>query len=177
METMWHHFWKFGNRYLLAVALIINEQNYLEKRVVRNSYYQKTVFQTIEFKLQDVLSLYQIIFPCYQPLNNTSEHKTGIIGQPLHHFASLHDRILLGKRLYSIIFKDQNVLKRLTDWAADHPHTGSRKDYGDWFKEWKLIPYFVDQKEQVDGEIYHAYCEALEKIELAVMAKTSIFKW
>jgi hypothetical protein len=228
METMWNHFWKQGDRYRLALALIINEQSYLEQRVIRNPYYQKTVIQTIEFKLQDVLCLNQILFPCYQPSENTSSPKTGIIGQTLQHFDSLHERILLGKRLYAIMFNDRHVLKRIQDWAADHPHTGSRKDYwphlfndvneslpgvpykrrtdhcrlrkdaariyspallhawghveqekaeeGDWFKDWKIIRYFEEQQEQVNGEIYHDYCETLEKVELAVMAKTSIFK-
>ncbi|WP_199622589.1 DUF2515 family protein [Paenibacillus alkalitolerans] len=45
------------------------------------------------------------------------------------HFSSLHDRILLEKRLYSIIFKDPDLWRRVFAWAANHPHTGSRKDY------------------------------------------------
>ncbi|WP_248924414.1 DUF2515 domain-containing protein [Paenibacillus hamazuiensis] len=227
METIWNHFWKVGNRYLLAVALIINEQSYLEQRVIQNPYYQKNVLQTIEFKLQDVLSLNQIIFPHYRHMEATSPQATDIIGQTLRHFASIQDRIELGKRLYSIMFKDPDTLRRIVSWASDHPHTGSRKDYwphlfndvneslpgapyqrrtdhcrlretaarifspslryawghvqheqaerGDWFKDWKIIRYFVENNEQVNGEIHHAYCETLEKVELAVMAKTSIF--
>lgn len=31
METMWNHFWKTDNRYTLTIAMIINEQSYLEK--------------------------------------------------------------------------------------------------------------------------------------------------
>ncbi|TBL81794.1 DUF2515 domain-containing protein [Paenibacillus thalictri] len=227
METMWNHFMKRGDRYSLAMALIINEQNYLEQRVICNEYYRKTVLQTIEFKMQDILSLNQILFPCYRDMKNTTS-TTVMVGQTLHHFASLHDRILLGKRLYSVIFNDPDVSRCITDWAADHPHTASRKDYwphlfndvneslpgvpykrktdhcrlrehaakiyspslryvwnhvehdkaevGDWFKDWKVIVYFLDPKEQVNGEIYDAYCETLEKIELAVMAKTALFK-
>ncbi|WP_409347210.1 DUF2515 domain-containing protein [Paenibacillus sp. MBLB4367] len=228
METMWNHFWKMGDRYLLAVALIINEQSYLEQRVIRNPYYQKNVTHTIEFQLQDLLSLNQILFPFYKRREHPSLQKTDIIGQTLHHFASLHDRIMLGKRLYSIIFHDPDKLRSISDWASKHPHTGSRKDYWphlfndvnesspsvpyerrlehcrlragaarfyspvlrhawsdvehekteeeDWFKDWKVVRYFLGQEEQTNGQIFHAYCDTLEKLELAVLAKTSLFR-
>lgn len=228
METIWNHFWKNGNPYLLAIALIVNEQSYLEQRVIRHPEYQKTVLQTIQFKLQDILGLNQILFPFYNSDEKESALSTGIIGQTLRQFASLHERIMLGKRLYAIIFNNSDLWRKVRDWASDHPHTGSRKDYWphlfndvnesvpgapykrrldhcrlresasrlyspalryawddvehekadgeDWFADWKIIRYFTDRENQTDGEIHHAYCETLEKIELAVMAKSTIFQ-
>ncbi|CCF12647.1 conserved hypothetical protein [Brevibacillus laterosporus GI-9] len=230
MEVMWDHFWKNGDRYLLAIALVINEQSYLEKRVIQNPYYQKAVLETKEFKVQDLLSLNQILFPCCNNMNKVPGQVPDLIGQTLHHFASLQERILLGKRLYSVLFGSSEILQGVINWAADHPHTGSRKDYWphlfndvnesvpstprtpykrrtddcqlkaganrlfspklqyawkniehgeaeieDWFEDWQILTYFINQEKNVNGEIYHKYCKTLEKIELAVMAKTAIF--
>ncbi len=60
METMWNHFWKTGNKKTLAIATIINEQNYLEKRVIQNVQFKKTVLNSIGFK-QIVLDLNSLI--------------------------------------------------------------------------------------------------------------------
>jgi hypothetical protein len=123
METIWNAFWQGQNLYMLTMALIINEQSYLEKRVIQSPIYKKEVFSTLEFKLQDFLSLSHILFP-YE--NNK---KLKLSGQTLHHFGSLHERILLGKRLYSILFNDQARLRMAVTWAYANPHTGSRSDY------------------------------------------------
>ncbi len=136
METMWNYFWQKGNFYVLAIALIINEQSYLEHRVVRNPHYQETVLKTLQFKLQDILSLNQIIFP----------YDGGIIGMTLHHFSSLHERILLGRRLYRLLFGKQETLEAIVRWSTDHPHTGSRKDY------WPHL--FHDLNESAASKIY-----------------------
>ncbi|WP_420489178.1 DUF2515 domain-containing protein [Neobacillus vireti] len=117
METIWDYFWKNPNTYILTIALVINEQNYLEKRVIQNSVYQKDVLNTLEFKLQDHLSFNHILFPY---------RKKSLAGQTLHQFQSLHERIVLGKRLYGVLFKKRDLFMK---WAKEHPHTGSRKDY------------------------------------------------
>ncbi|MFC4767815.1 DUF2515 domain-containing protein [Effusibacillus consociatus] len=129
MLTIWNHFWNYQDCYRLAIALVINEQSYLEQRVIQNPFYQKTVLKTVEFQLQDVLSLNQIIFPRYQQDGNGREEPPDLIGTTIHHFASLHERILLGKRLYALLFNRPAVLQSVLKWAAKHPHTGSRKDY------------------------------------------------
>jgi hypothetical protein len=120
METMWNHFWKNQDSYFLTVALVINEQSYLEKRMIQNSLYQKDVLTKFEFMLQDWLSFNHILFP-YQ--------EKDLAGQTLHQFESLNERILLGKRLYTVLFKNKERLKLVVKWAKSHPHTGSRKDY------------------------------------------------
>lgn len=70
--------------------------------------------------LQDLLSFNHILFPY---------GREELIGQTLHHFESLHERILLGKRLYFVLFNNKDLLSQVVAWARKHPHTGSRKDY------------------------------------------------
>ncbi len=123
METIWSYFWENRNTSILTIALIINEQSYLEKRVIQNPLYKNEVFNKLEFKLQDMLSFNHILFPY---MRNSVLH---LVGQTLHQFDSIHERILLGKRLYAVLFKDRELLKSAETWANSTPHTGSRKDY------------------------------------------------
>ncbi len=120
METIWNYFWRDRDTYILCIALVINEQSYLEQRVIQNPHYQKEVLNKIEFHLQDWLSFNQILFP--------SEGEN-LKGHTLHQFQSLHERILLGKRLYAVLYKNMDFSRQALDWAKRHPHTGSRKDY------------------------------------------------
>lgn len=126
METMWNDFWKTGNKKTLAIATIINEQNYLEKRVIQNVQFKKTVLNSIGFKLFDFFQFNHILFPFYE---NDKKQKVLLFGDTMKHFTSLHERILIGKRLYSLLFRDTHVLSQIISWAQHHPHTGSRKDY------------------------------------------------
>lgn len=214
METIWNHFWRNHDTYTLCIALVINEQSYLEQRVVQHPVYQKEVLNKFEFILQDLLSFNNILFP----------YDGGkLAGQTLHQFESLHERILLGKRLYSILFHNKDFLRQVVDWAKNHPHTGSRKDYwpqifnnvkeglpgltypirlkscqlrkgarrfyspklenawknviqpeaekGDWFDDYQVADYLVDDMENIDGEIKNEYCKTLERLEVAALAK------
>jgi hypothetical protein len=120
METIWNYFWRKRDSYILSIALVINEQNYLEKRVIQNPIYQKGVLDTLEFKLQDILSFNHILFPY---------RKKSLAGQTVHQFQSLHERILVGKRLYAVLFQKKELLNQFVQWAKAHHHTGSRKDY------------------------------------------------
>ncbi|PFJ91340.1 hypothetical protein COI97_25560, partial [Bacillus cereus] len=126
METMWNDFWKTGNKKTLAIATIINEQNYLEKRVIQNAHFKKTVLNSIGFKLFDFFQFNHILFPFYE---NDKKQKVLLFGDTMKHFTSLHERILIGKRLYSLLFRDTHILSQIISWAEHHPHTGSRKDY------------------------------------------------
>lgn len=123
METIWNHFLRYGDRYILTIALIINEQSYLEKRVIQNPFFKKEVLDTVEFKLQEFFSLTYILFP-YR-----SVEKLRLAGQTIRHFDSLNERIKLGKRLYSLLFQNKDRLIQSLEWANSQPHTGSRQDY------------------------------------------------
>ncbi|WP_234987173.1 DUF2515 domain-containing protein [Bacillus sinesaloumensis] len=220
METIWNYFWEKRDTYILTVGQIINEQKYLELRILSNPTYKKEVLNTLQFKLQDLFDLNHILFPF------EDKGKVHFIGQTLHHFKQVQERILLGKRLYFILFSDITRLNSVEAWAMRVPHSGSRKDYWphifnnvdeglpgtllksrvksceltkgspriysprldmawknrkhrppeteDWFKDWQVIRYLVDDIENVDGEILHEYCKTLEKFELAAIAKKAI---
>ncbi|MCA0982844.1 DUF2515 domain-containing protein [Halobacillus yeomjeoni] len=142
MIPNWKHFWEHQSSSLLTTALIINEQNYIENRVVHNSLYKDTVVETLSFKLQDLFDMNQILFPF-------DEKKTKLVGDTVHHFSSLHDRISIGIVLYKLLFSEK--LEAIVSWAGDHPHTGSRKDY------WPEV--FNDVKETLPGESAEKPCK------------------
>jgi hypothetical protein len=126
METMWRYFWHSGDCYTLAIALVINEQSYLEKRLIQNNHFKKTVTDTVSFKMYDFLRLNNILFP-YCAEEKTE--KTSLAGATSRHFTSLHERILFGKKLYSLLFQREKILAGVLKWAHERSHTGSRKDY------------------------------------------------
>ncbi|MDM5155705.1 DUF2515 family protein [Bacillus sp. DX1.1] len=143
METMWNHFWRTSNHYTLAIATIINEQSYLEKRVIQNAHFKRTVLNSVGFKFFDFFRFNHILFPFYE---DKTKQKILLFGDTMTHFTSLHERILLGKRLYSLLFRNENILSKVVNWAHDHPHTGSRKDY------WPHL--FSDINESFSREFY-----------------------
>jgi hypothetical protein len=120
VEFIWNYFWSHRDSQILTFGLIINEQNYLETRVVQNSIYKNKVLNTPQYLFQDLLSFTQILFPYKDK---------GLVGETVHHFHSLNERVLIGKRLYNILFKNSQLFNGVRDWALKHPHTGSRKDY------------------------------------------------
>jgi hypothetical protein len=137
MEAIWEGYWKTRNDYLLTVGLIVNEQNYIENRLMKSSYFKHEVLDSIEFKIQELLSFNQILFPY------SVKEKTKLIGQNVNQFESLHERIMIGKKLYFLLFSDKQRLQALQNWAITNPHTGSRKDF------WPHL--FNDIKEYAPG--------------------------
>ena len=222
METMWCYFWRSGDQSALAIAMVINEQSYLEKRLIQNHHYKKIVTGTISFKMYDFLNLNNTIFPY---VAGDKMEKASLTGAALRYFTSLHERILFGKKLYSLLFQQEKILSEVLKWSYEHPHTGSRKDYWpdlfndvnesfprslykrrvkncelrkgaerlyspplkyawpntpheeadseDWFEDWHVLDY-VHEEVSLDGEILNNYCNTIEKIELAVMAKEAL---
>nr|WP_276561194.1 DUF2515 domain-containing protein [Bacillus paramycoides] len=168
METMWNFFWKTGNKKTLAIATIINEQNYLEKRVIQNEYFKKNVLNSIGFKLFDFFQFNHILFPFYESKMNP---KTLLIGDTMKHFTSLHERILLGKRLYALLFHDDRTLSQVTHWAGTHPHTGSRKDY------WPHL--FSSVNESFSREFYKRRIKRcqLKKDSYRIYSPALIYAW
>ena len=126
METMWRYFWHSGDSYTLAIAMVINEQSYLEKRLIQNDHFKKNVTGTVSFKMYDFLRLNNILFPYFA---GGKGEKTSLVGATSRYFTSLHERILFGKKLYSLLFQREKILDGVLKWAHERPHTGSRKDY------------------------------------------------
>lgn len=124
MESIWHYFWQERNLAVLTAGLIVNEQNYIEQRVIQNLLFQQKVIHSLEFKLQDLLHLNQILFPSL-PVGST---QPPLFGLTVQRFTSLANRIEIGKRLYRLLFHPSR-LKGFSQWAKLQPHTGSRNDY------------------------------------------------
>lgn len=138
-QALWNHFWKAGDCELLAAGLIVNEQQHLEVQVMQNESYKKTVLDTLPFTFQELLSLNQILFPC-----QGDKRPLRLVGESVSHFASLLERISLGKRLYVLLFREEKNLASVLAWASRQPHTGSRKDF------WPHL--FHDIKEGLPGK-------------------------
>lgn len=128
MQAIWNHFWKTTDKELLTIGLIINEQNYLEEQVMKEPDYQNSVVRTIPFALQELLQLNMILFP-HRKVADEQGSSLQLAGERVFHFASLSERISLGKRLYSLLFGGQKRQEAAYTWALEQPHTGSRKDY------------------------------------------------
>ncbi|MGG4497317.1 DUF2515 family protein [Brevibacillus reuszeri] len=229
MRAVWNHFWKKGDLDQLAIALIINEQNFLEKHVMNSPQYQSTVLKTMPFTLQELLQLNQILFPYQADQESENQRPLRIIGRNVSHFASLIERITLGKSLYALLFRTSDYLAGVRSWAERKVHTGSRKDFWPqlfhdvnetvpgrsyqkrivncqikpgasrfyspslrqaWKKVEHSLPADLDwyhgQVEAIHGlvlseasvqtaEMSELYCQTLEKIELAVVARGKIF--
>ncbi|GEO26013.1 hypothetical protein AAC03nite_17980 [Alicyclobacillus acidoterrestris] len=125
MPPVWDWFMQTHDSSLLTHALIINEQNFIEARVVQNAKYAEKVLFTPEFQTQSMLGLNQVVFP-YR------EEETGAIrlaGTGVAQFASLDARIATGKKLYRILFHKPALCQAIVAFATAIKHTGSRADY------------------------------------------------
>ena len=101
---------------------------------------QNEVVGKLEFTLQDILSMNQILFPYF---NETKA--IAFCGKTIHHFEDLNSRISIGKSLYSILFNEA-FLTKVEQWAYHTLHSGSRKDY------WSHL--FNNVNEELPGKLY-----------------------
>ena len=77
MHPIWERFWKTKDSSLLTLALIVNEQNFIEERVVQNPLYQPVV-ESFEFKAQTLLSLTNVVFPYLAPKEKEKVQLAGV---------------------------------------------------------------------------------------------------
>lgn len=110
---------------LLTYALIHNEQNYIEKRVIKDSFYKMRILDSWKFNAQSIFHLNHVVFP-YLDLE---EDRPQVSGLAVTHFDILEKRIEVGKCLYQLLFEHREISKRIQQWAATHQHTASRSDY------------------------------------------------
>jgi Protein of unknown function (DUF2515) len=105
------------------VALIINEQQYIQKRVMENKFFQTHVLSTLPFIAEQWLGFNDVLIP-YQ----AGPH-IRLAGTTVRDFADVHHRIHIGKSLYSVLFFQNRLAKRAYQFASQHAHTGSRADF------------------------------------------------
>lgn len=121
MHKMWDEFIKTGNQHVLTIALIMNEQHMIQKRILSDPDLNIGI-ERWKFFLQDRLEFTSILFPYGKHLPYS------LAGLSVSHFEKVDRRILLGKKLYSVLFHG-SVLPSAFTFADRHPHTGSREDY------------------------------------------------
>jgi len=124
MGPVWEQFWKHRDPVPLTVALIVNEQNYIEQRIVQNSYYRERVLDKLFFSMQALLQLNAVIVP-YNGIGDNMR----LAGLVLESFDSLPERIEFGKRLYAMLFGVPQVWQGALAFTSMVPHSGSRSDY------------------------------------------------
>lgn len=119
MIREWEHFWVYRDEDRLLTALIINEQNVIQNPIIIHPFYQKKVFQTVSYRLQQFFHYSMIVFP-------TKEGK--LYGVRVKNFLKLDERIETGKVLSSILFHPK-IEKNFIKFLKDVTHTGSRYDF------------------------------------------------
>lgn len=150
MRPFWERFWIDRGSALLTVGLIINEQQYIEKRVIRHPYYQQYVTDKFSFHLHSLTGLSQIVFPILDDMPIAEAKQTAksdddgatkagtsaavrsvtrLAGRGVSDFGSLPARIALGKSLYAMLMELRAVRSGAQNFAAAVPHSGSRADY------------------------------------------------
>lgn len=124
MEPIWAQFLEQRSSALLTTALIVNEQHFIESRVVNHSYYRTRVLDAFYFELQAALQFNQVVFPY-----SGEGEPLALAGLVLEDFTNIHERIEFGKRLYALLFSIPEVASGTLAFACRVPHSGSRADY------------------------------------------------
>lgn len=129
MTPFWDQFWIDRDPVPLTEALIVNEQQFIQLRVVEDETYQRKVFHSLAFRSQPYMQTNQIVFPLWRDQADRLGKPMRLVGSVLEKFTDLQERIAFGKSLYGILFGYPKVTLRATLFAAHIPHTGSRADY------------------------------------------------
>ncbi|MDT8859717.1 DUF2515 domain-containing protein [Alkalihalobacillus sp. MEB130] len=136
MLPVWNYFFARQDSQFLTVSLIINEQHYIEKRVIQNTFFRKHVLDTLLFQVQELMQFTQVLLP-YEYKKQKRKRLAGTI---VENFDSISERIMVGKHLYAILFGLSPLFSDIYSFALNTSHSGSRADY------WPTI--FTDQKKK-----------------------------
>ncbi|MFC4597046.1 DUF2515 family protein [Cohnella hongkongensis] len=129
MEPFWDRFLSDGNPVPLTEALVVNEQHFIQLRVVEDSYFRKNVLDSAAFRSQPYLQTNQIVIPLWRGEAAGGARPIRLAGRVLERFADLRERIEFGISLYGLLFGYPRVLRAATAFARHVPHSGSRADY------------------------------------------------
>ncbi|WP_316569820.1 DUF2515 domain-containing protein [Neobacillus sp. YIM B06451] len=125
MQKEWPVFWEKQDSERLTTALIINEQNVIQKPIIEHPLYKNKVFLSPGFFLQDWMHFSCVLFPtCGGEL----------YGASVSGFRKVANRIELGKRLAKILFHPR-LFQHFLEFAEKTAHTGSRHDFEQYFKQ------------------------------------------
>lgn len=167
MEPVWSQFWRESDSVLLTIALIINEQHYIEERVVRNPQYKLAVHSLLA-RLQAILQLNGVVFP--YGLGGEGACGSGselqLAGLVIENFGDLSERIQFGKRLYAMLFGIPPVLHGARCFAGAVTHTGSRADYAPFLFQKKNKPRDLNGEKISGGKLING-ADPLYSPELA----------
>jgi hypothetical protein len=119
IQSEWEFFWMNQDLNRLTTALIINEQNVIQKPIIEHHVYKNKVFQSLLFKFEDYFHFSCVLFPTLSG---------EVYGASVNGFRKLDKRIDLGKRLADILFLP-HLFPSFYEFAKSQTHTGSRRDY------------------------------------------------
>jgi hypothetical protein len=119
MKKEWEIFSKTKDKERLLIALIINEQNVIQRPVISQPFFKKNVFFSFSYFIQNSLMLNAVLLP-------TSTGR--LYGSFVHGFTNITNRITLGKNLAKQIFHS-DIYPTLMEFILQVEHTGSRNDY------------------------------------------------
>lgn len=123
MKPLWEHFWETGDAALLTVALIINEQQYIQLRVIEHPFFRTHVLSSWPFIAEQWLGFNDVLIPLARG------RRIALAGTTVRDFADVHHRIHIGKTLYSLLLFDAHLFRRAYRFARRVPHSGSRADF------------------------------------------------
>jgi hypothetical protein len=151
MRPLWERFWVRRDSVLLTIGLIVNEQHFIEGRIVQDPDVAEHVLGTLAFEAQSALQLNQVVFP-YGGVNANAAGGQRLAGLILESFGSLNERIEFGKKLYAILFGIPQVAEGAVRFAVATPHRGTRADY--WpqlYATSRLVSPAAEYKERLEG--------------------------
>lgn len=119
MIAEWSHYWIHRDGERLLRSLIINEQQVIQKPIIENQEYHRSIFKNLPYMLQNSFKTNAVLLPTT---------KATIYGLWVRQFTKMDERILLGKQLASIIFHP-HLYPEFHAFHRTVPHTGSRMDY------------------------------------------------
>lgn len=125
MQNEWPVFWDIHDKNRLTTALIINEQNVIQKPIIEHPFYKRRVFFSPEFMLQDWFHFSCVLFPTCGG---------EVYGASVTGFKKVSNRIDLGKRLAKILFHPR-LFSYFLEFADKTTHTGSRYDFEKYFRQ------------------------------------------
>ncbi|MFC0297207.1 DUF2515 domain-containing protein [Geobacillus jurassicus] len=155
MKPLWEYFWETGDAALLTVALIINEQQYIQLRVIEHPFFRTRVLSSWPFVAEQWLGFNDVLIPY------AKGRRVALAGTTVRDFADVHHRIHIGKTLYSLLLFDAKLFRSACRFARRIPHSGSRADF--WPQSFTETPdgrrLYSPRLEAAWPDLAHSFCD------------------